>query len=179
MTAWHWGYPSEGLLISLQDGMISEKRRARVERHLKRCARCRARASQLAQDWKDFAELSLSAAAEPSSVQEELIAKIQASIHAWSEANLPASSQQEHQAFAQTETDRRIADVLGIYLGKRAAAALFHAEGASPASRQESLAHAKSALRILLGRKGATAVEEKLLKIMNHLPESSGGSTIS
>jgi anti-sigma factor RsiW len=179
MTTLYWGHPSDSLLLSLHDGEISDKRRGRLEAHLNRCPRCQARAARMAQDWRDFAELTLAADAGPASAEEELITKIQSSIHAWSAANLPASSQPEAQAFAQTETGRQVAAVLGVYLGQRAAAALLHAGGTAQISKQQSVAQFGSTLRVLLGRQSARAVEKKLLRIMSQLPDSAGGPSAS
>ncbi len=54
MVVWHWGYPSDGQLLSLRDGELSNERRMSIQAHLNQCPRCRERAVQIARDWKDF-----------------------------------------------------------------------------------------------------------------------------
>ena len=179
VIALHWRHPSESLLLSLHVGEISDRRRERLQAHLKQCLRCQARAAQMARDWRDFTELTLAADASPAFAEEELITKVQSSIRGWSAANLPASSQPETQPFAQTEVGQQVAAVLAVYLGQRAASALLHAGRATQISKQEKLAQAEWTLRVLLGRQGAKAVEKKLLRIMNQLPDSASGPSVS
>jgi anti-sigma factor RsiW len=179
MGAWHWGYPSDGQLLSLCDGELSDEPRVRIQAHLNQCPGCRERAAQIAQDWKDFAELSWAARAKPVFAEDALTAGIHASIHAWRMANLPAAGAQTTQASAQAEADRQAAAVLGVYIGQRAAHALLHGIDTSQASRQKKLAQAESTLRVLLGRKSAAAVVVKLAGLMGRLSESAGGSSVS
>jgi hypothetical protein len=174
ITAWPFGHPNEGRLLSLQDGTISGKRQARIRAHIQRCPRCRARAEKIAEEWTHVSALHLAADFNPAFSEEELVKKVRASIHAWSAASLPALSPQAMQAFAQTEAGRQVAAVLGAYLGQRAASALLRTGEPSPISEQANLADAGSTLRILLGRKSAAAVEEKLLRIAGRIPKSIG-----
>lgn len=171
LMLWRWRHPNDGRLLAFHDGELSGKLRERVQAHLNLCPRCLERAAQIAQDWKYFAELGAATAEKPPFAEGELIARIQSSIHAWSAANLPASPEQE---FAQIATGRQATAMLGIYLGQRAANALLNGIEASEISRQEKLAQAASTLRVLLGRKSAAAVVEKLLGIMGPISESSG-----
>jgi len=166
---WRWRHPSDSRLLAFHDGELSGKHRERVQAHLNRCPRCLERAAQIAQDWKDFAELSAATAEKPPFAEGELIAKIKASVHEWRAADLPASPQQE---FAQTATGRQVTAMLAIYLGQRAANALLNGIETSEISKQEKLAQAASTLRVLLGRKSAAAVVEKLLRIMGPISES-------
>jgi anti-sigma factor RsiW len=171
-----WRHPNDSRLLAFHDGELSGERRARIQAHLNLCPRCLERAAQITQDWKDFAE-SISATAEkPPFEKGKLIDKIQASVHAWSAANLPASPEQE---FVQTETGRQVTAMLAIYLGQRAAKALIDGIEASEFSRQEKLAQAASTLRVLLGHKSAAAVVEKLVGIMGPLSESAGKPSAS
>ncbi len=175
MKVWYWRHPSDKLLLLFHDGEISNQGRVRVQGHLKQCPRCRKRAAQIAQDWISLTQLSTAATADPLFKEDELIPKIQASIHAWSAANLSASQQREMKSFASAKERRQVASVLETYLGKRAVSALFHGEETKSASDFEKLDQAKSILRILLGHKGSTAVEKKLHRIMANTPNSRGG----
>jgi hypothetical protein len=96
--------------------------------------------------------------------EKELIAKIQDALH-----DRPKSG---------PEMDRRLAAVLKIYLGQRAAAALLQPGETTESSRQERRAGAEAALLTLLGRKGFAAVEMRLLKILER-PKSANESSQS
>jgi anti-sigma factor RsiW len=172
IVGWHCGRPSDHLLLLLHDGEISDRRRARVQRHLHRCPRCRERMARIAQDLKDLSAMNSNAGANATLAEEILVAKVRSSIDAWSAANLPDGSAPGTQTFEQIEAGRQVAAVLGVYLGQRAANALLREGGTSQISKQEGIASAEATLRILLGRKAATAVGEKLAKIINRLPES-------
>ena len=76
-------------------------------------------------------------------------------------------------AVNETEAARRIEAVLGIYLGKRAAAAAIKGNEELQIPGQGSLA-----LRLLLGEKSATAIKTKLRRITGRGAEDAGGSTI-
>jgi anti-sigma factor RsiW len=167
MTKWYWRHPSERLLLLLRDGEIPDRHRFRIQAHLKHCPECQSRAAQIDQDWKYLAELNAAATADPAFSEEEQIKTIRASIHAWSSINFPDFSAQTKPQFAQTETGMQIEAVLGVYIGQRAAAALLRMGEASQDSKPESIANAESILGTLLGRKGATAVKAKLLRIMD------------
>ena len=176
IMAWHWGSPSDGQLLALQDGELSGKRRASVQAHLEQCSQCRERAARIAQDLNAIAALSSAAAAKSPTGEQELIADVQASIRAWSEANLPPTPDQAKQALSPTEAERQAVAILGLYIGQRAAKALLQGIDASEASKKEKLAQAESTLRVLLGNKSAAAVVEKLAGIMGQLSESAGQS---
>jgi hypothetical protein len=174
ITLWRWGHPSEGRLLSLNDETIPEERQALIREHVQRCPRCRAQATKIAEDWKNLAQMHSAVDFNPAFSEQELANKIQASIHAWSEVNRPASSPQAMRAFAQTEAGRQVAAVLGTYLGQRAAASLLRTDTDAPGSEQANLADAGSTLRILLGRKSAAVVEERLFRIAGRSPKSDG-----
>jgi hypothetical protein len=168
-------HPGESLLISLHDNETSPSQRSQILTHLKQCPRCQDRLSRIEQDWKQLEELRLAAGTSVSLSETELASKIQESIHKWSEANRPASAARETLPISKAEAERQIADVLGVYLGRRAADAILHAGQTTQFSNKDSLAGACSALRILIGRKSATAIEMKLHRIMSRMPESAGG----
>ncbi len=178
LVTWHWGSPSDGDLLALRDNEISDKRRVRVEAHLKQCASCRERAARIAREWDEFAAISANAAARPSFAEDELIADIQASIRAWSEANLPPPAQTAKRALSSSEAERQAVAVLGLYIGQRAAKALLQGIDASETARKEKLAQAESTLCALLGQKSAAAVMEKLSNLLGPLSESTGRSAI-
>jgi len=173
---WFRIHPGRGVLLSLQHGELSGKRRVRTLSHLEACSRCRARAARIEQEWKRFAELAAAEAINPGFKEEELIARIQDSIRAWSEANVTPS---QAQTLSEAEARCQLEALLEVYLGKRAAAALVGTLGASPSSRQETLAAADSALAALLGRKGATAVSARLQRIMAQALASTHRSPVS
>jgi hypothetical protein len=176
---WFHRHPGESVLLSLHDNEASPARRSRILAHLKQCPSCQDRLTQIEENWKRLKEWK-SAASENSALSEkELASKIQASIHAWSEANRPASTSRENLATIKAEANRQIAAVLGVYLGRRAADALLRTNNTLQFSAKEELAGAQSALRILIGRKSATAIEMKLHRIMNRMPESAGRSSVS
>jgi len=166
---WFCRHTGDRQLLLFLDSELSDKRRAYVTKHLRECDRCHARMMQMEQEWKCFAELSLSSDAKPLLGEEELITNIQAAIRDQSPLR-PGQAQ----CFENMETDRQIAAVLGIYLGQHAASALFHAEEISASSCRERLAGAEAALSTLLGRKGFAAVEMRLLKILEE-PKSASG----
>jgi hypothetical protein len=160
-------HPSNRILTALHDGVLPERKRVRTQSHLDQCASCRLQASRIDQDWDQLVELNSADWADMKFAEQETIARVQASIHAWSAGHpVPA------------EAARRIEDVLGIYLGRRAAAALSQERGASQDSVRDALASAGSTLGILLGKKGATAIESKLLRILGRAPGSAGRSFI-
>ncbi len=164
---WFHRHPGDAQLLSFLDGELSKKRRASAMKHLKNCDSCHARLAQIEKEWNYFGELNAASSAEPLFSKKDLILKIRSAISAGPEApRLPASP-------GTAETDRRLAAVLGIYLGRRATAAILSEEPSS-SSRRERLAGAEAALSTLLGRKGFAAVETRLLNIMN--PKSAGGS---
>jgi anti-sigma factor RsiW len=171
LTTWHWGAPGDGELLALHDGELSEKRRTQIQKHLMHCPRCRDRSAQIVQDWNNFASLNSDSVPNPPSSEEAMILDIQASIRAWSEANLPFTPATKNYALTPAEAERQAIAVLGLYIGQRAAKAILQGIDASEASKQEKLAHAESTLRTLLGRKSATAVIEKLARIMGKLSE--------
>jgi hypothetical protein len=175
-TALLWMHPSDTQLLSLQDGTIPDKRFARTRTHLMRCARCRKRAAQITEDWKSIA--TLNAAVNPVAVfsEEEMMAHIRASMHAWSAANRAASPAQGMPELVQTDASRQIAAILETYLGRRAALTLLRTSKTTPSSEQVSPAEVWLALRVLLGRKSAAAVGDKLLRIVEHSPKSVGRS---
>jgi hypothetical protein len=159
-------HPSDRLLIALHDGELPEGKRVRALLHLERCTSCRLRSSQIGLDWCRLLELNSSDLAGLNITGQEIAARVQSVIHDWSK---------EHPV--RTEAARRIENVLGVYLGKRAAAALLQERGASQDPVQDALASAGSTLRILLGNKSAAAIEAKLLQITGRTPESAGGSS--
>jgi anti-sigma factor RsiW len=178
LIEWFRRHPGESLLVSLHDNEISPSHRSRIQAHLKQCPRCQDRLAQIEQDWKKLGELRSAASEDPLS-EMEMVSGIQAAIHEWRETNQPASSSRKSLTLTQAETDRQIAAVLGVYLGRRAADALLKANRTAQYSNQEILANAQSALRILIGRKGATAIEMKLHRIISRMQESAGGSSVS
>jgi anti-sigma factor RsiW len=166
---WICRHPGDCQLLLFLDNELSDKRRAYVIKHLRACDRCRARMMQMEQEWKCFAELSLASSPKPLFAENKMISKIQAAIHA-----RPPWMPGQVQCYGNTETDRQLAAVLGTYLGQHAATALLHAEEIPASSCQERFAGAEAALLTLLGRKGFTAVEIKLHKIMEG-PKPAGG----
>jgi hypothetical protein len=126
---------------------------------------------QIEQDWQQLEELRSASINNASLSEEDLVSGIQAFIHAGSEVHPPASPARETQSLDQA------AAVLGVYLGRRAADAMLQASGTSRLTNKENLASAKSALRTLIGRRSATAIEMKLHRIMRRIPESAGGSS--
>ncbi len=178
LTGWIHRHPDDGVLLALHDGELSEPRRARALSHLEHCLRCRARAAQIGQEWECLSGRRAAAGRVSDSREADLLVKIQASIHAWSAANIVTAPPQAAEVFARTEAGRQMALVLGIYLGQRAAAALLEAGGAVPPSRSGCLATAESTLTALLGRRGTSAVEAKLHWIMEHFPESAVQSSL-
>jgi hypothetical protein len=172
IIGWRCGRPSDRLLLLLHDREISDRQRARVQKHLLQCPRCRERFEQIAQDWKRLAAMNSAAGANSALAEEVLAARVRSSIDAWSAANLSAGAAPGTQTFEQIEAERQVATVLGVYLGQRAADALLREGGTSQILKKEGIASAEAALRILLGRKAATAIEDRLAKITNRLPES-------
>jgi hypothetical protein len=170
-------HPGDSLLVSLHDNELSPSRRSRVLTHLKKCRHCRDRLMQIDLDWRQLEELRLAANRQPLS-DTELISGIQASIHACSEAT-PQPASQEDLEKVQAETNCNVAAALGVYIGRRAADAMVRANGTSLFSNRKNLASAQSTLRILIGRKSAAAIETKLHRIMNRMPESAGRSSVS
>ncbi len=178
LVTWHWGAPSDGDLLALQDNELSVERRARIQAHLNRCARCRERAERIARKWGEFAAFHQTASANPPFSEDELIAVIQSSIRAWRDANLPPPPEAERLVLTKTEAERQAVAVLGLYIGQRAAKALLQGIEDSESARKEKLAQAESTLRALLGRKNAAAVVEKIARIMAQHSESAGQSLI-
>jgi hypothetical protein len=166
---WSWRHPSRGVLLSLQDGELSGKSWARVLSHLEGCARCRARAAQIELECKRFAALASAEGADALPNGNDLLARIQDSIRAWSATNL---TRPQAQTLSEAEARRQMEAVLEVYLGKRAAIALLQAHGVSPSTRQETLTAVDSALAALLGHRGATVVSARLRRIMDRVPES-------
>jgi anti-sigma factor RsiW len=166
---WSWRHPSRGVLLSLQDGELSGRRRARILSHLEGCSRCRANAARIKQEWKRIAALASTEGADPVPDENDLLARIQASIRAWSATSL---TRPQTQTLSEAEARRQMEAVLEVYLGKRAAIALLQAHGVSPSSRQDTLTAVDSALAALLGRKGATVVSARLRRIVDQVPES-------
>jgi hypothetical protein len=164
-------HPGESQLVSLNDNEIPPSLRSKILAHLKQCRRCQDRLMQIEQDWKKLEQLRSTSINNASLSEEDLVSNIQASIHAWGEANQPAS------ASRRTRSLDEAAAVLGVYLGRRAADAMLQASGTSQPTNKENLASAQSALRILIGRRSATAIEMKLHRIMRRIPESAGGSS--
>jgi len=178
LVTWHWGSPSDGELLALQDNELSVKHRVRIQAHLKRCGRCRERAERIAREWSEFAAFTETASAKSPFSEDELIADIQSSIRAWSDANLPPPPEDERLVLTKAEAERQAVAVLGLYIGQRAAKALLQGIDASESARKEKLAQAESTLRALLGQKNAAAVMEKLTRITGPLSESAGQSPI-
>ncbi len=176
LVTWHWGSPSDGELLALQDNELSGKRQARIQAHLKRCGRCRERAERIAREWSEFVALNEAASANPPFSEDELIAEIQSPIKAWSRANLPPPKETERLVLTKTEAERQAVAGLGLYIGQRAAKALLQGMEDSESSRKEKLAQAESTLRALIGRKNAAAVVEKITRIMAQHSESAGQS---
>jgi anti-sigma factor RsiW len=159
------GHPGERQLLLCLDSELSDKRRIYIVKHLERCDRCRGRMAQIEKQWRFLAE-SASAPGAKSFEGNSLILNIMAAAQA--QQFLVSEQADPHKA----ETDRRLAAVLSIYLGQRAAAVLFQADEATSHSLQERLAGAEAALLTFLGRKGYNAVEMRLLKIMEELPKA-------
>ena len=177
IATWYRRHPDDGMLLSLHDGELSADRRARVQVHLKQCARCRHRAEQIAKDWNRLVEWNRSTAAFERFDQEQLTAKVRTSIDAFKAASLVAHSAGSSQRAPQAAAERQVAEILAVYLGRRAAAALLHAHRASSDSQQEGLRDAESVLRILLGEKPAAAIEAMICRIINQIPRSACGSS--
>jgi hypothetical protein len=137
---------------------LGAKRPASMKRHIDRCDHCRMRLARLEQEWKQLAEMR----AHSFISEEELLAKIQSAIRT--------------QIASGMEKDRKIAAVLGVYLGQRAAEAIIKGE-TSESERRKKIAGAEAALSILLGRRGFAAVETRIDSIMNEQPESQGESS--
>jgi hypothetical protein len=159
-------HPSDRRLAALHDGQIQEGQRARAQRHLDRCPACRLRAERIGRDLAILADVNFAEAKNLSIDEQALVAGVQDSIRSWRAEYLN-----------RTEVTRRIEDVLGVYLGKRAAAALMQCGSVLQDSGQDSLANAGSTLRVLLGEKSARAVEARLLRIIKQVPESAGKSS--
>jgi anti-sigma factor RsiW len=169
---WFGGHPSDGRLFSLRDGALSDRQRACVTEHLKKCDRCRAKTAQMEREWKRFAELSAVSNIKSSIEENELLAKIRSDIRAWSNANPSPLSSLPANDFEKTETGHKVAAVLSIYLGNRAAAALLQTNETPERERAGKLIGAERTLSILLGRKCAAAIDLKLRRIMEELPKS-------
>jgi hypothetical protein len=171
-------HPSDRRLLSLLDGTIPDKRCARTRTHLIRCVRCRIRAAQIAEDWKRIA--ALNAVANPVAVfsEEEMVANIRASIHAWSDANRAASPSQGMPEFVQTDANGQVVAILETYLGRRATSALLRKSKSTSSSEQVNFSEVWSTLCVLLGRKSAAAVGDKLLWIAGHFPKSTDRTSI-
>ena len=173
---WFRRHPSRGVLLSLQDGELPSERRARILAPIEACARCRAEAAQIEQEWKRLAALASDEVAEPVPAGNDLLARIRASIHAWSAANMTLP---HTRTLSEAEARRQVEAVLEVYLGKRAATAFLQAHGISPSSKLETLAAADSALVALLGREGAAAVSARLQRILDQVPACTHKSTVS
>jgi hypothetical protein len=159
---WFRRHPSDEELTLFVDKELKEERLVYLRQHFNQCDRCRARWTRLEQEWKNLAAMSADTNAQYPIPNEELLKKIQAAIH---DHNVSGS-----------ETDQKVAAVLGIYLGRRAAEAILKGE-ASASARREKIVGAEAALSALLGRKGYAAVETRLVSIMNEGPESLGESS--
>jgi anti-sigma factor RsiW len=178
LRAWLGRHPGEDLLMALHDGELSGERLSRILSHIDKCPDCRLRSDRIERSWSLLAESHSAAGDNPSFPQEMLLSSIRDAIHTWSAANLSMQSH-ETEAFFQSEAGRRMAFVLGIYLGRQAAAALLGTGHATPPSKRECLVRAGSTLSALLGARGAMAVEAQLLRIIDQLPESAAQSFIS
>ena len=177
MLGWFQRHPGERLLVALYDNELSSARRSGVLNHLKQCRRCQRRLLQIEQNWSRLEALKSAASENLPYSEKEFVSKIQASILARIAADHTVSASQKTAAFTDTEAKRQIAAALGVYIGRRAADALLQADRTSPVSNKDGLASARSAMQILIGRKGARAIETKLHRIMSRLPESTGGSS--
>jgi hypothetical protein len=159
-------HPSDRMLIALHDGQISEGRSARLRRHLDKCPTCRTRSSQIQCDWDLLAKVNSAENRILSIAEQALVSRVHDSIRDW---------KTEHPDW--TDTEHRMEHVLGVYLGKRAAAALVQGSNALQDPGQDHLASAGSTLRILLGKKSAVAIESTLLRIMGQASESTSESS--
>ena len=179
LIAWLSRHPSEKLLLALHDGELSAGLRARTLSHIEKCGACRLRFDRMEQSWALLAASHEAAAGTSPLGEELLLSRIRDSIHTWSAANLASPRSRDAVAFSESEDGRLMGLVLGIYLGRRAAAGLLGAGYAMPPSRRECLFRAGSILSALLGGKGAMAVEAQLLRMMDRLPESGAQSSFS
>ncbi len=170
---WLRGHPSDGTLFALQDGQLAGSRKTRAYTHLANCPACREKAVQMELDWKSVDDAYRTPGSDFVPAEDELLASIRNALRASDPAEDVLAAPQAA-AFAQTEAGRRMAGVLGIYLGQRAAAALLDAGGNN--SKQECLTAAGNALTELLGQKGAAAVQARISWIVDHCAESSAQS---
>lgn len=148
-------HPSDRVLTAMRDGALPDRQLTRVLAHMDRCTACRLRAGRISLEWDELVELNSAGTEDSKAAEQELVARIQAAVRAWNDGQP-----------AQANASRKIEDVLGVYLGKRAAAALLHERAAVDDSLQDIIGSAGSTLRILLGKKSTTVIESKLLKII-------------
>jgi len=175
---WRWWHPSDARLLSLQDGEMNDRSSARTRVHLQQCSYCRTRAAQIADELKNIAILN--AALNPADVlsQEEFTKKIQASIHERLPAPSGTSPAQWREGLTQIDARRQVAAVLETYLGRRATSVILRKNTSTPVSEKRSLEQVWPVLSTLLGRKSATALETKLLRMAGQFPKSSGSSSV-
>ncbi len=169
---WLGRHPSDGSLLSFRDGELSSKRHAALTKHLEKCERCQARARDLEQEWNRLSVLSSISGIKSPIAENELLTAICAQIHAWSHATPSSLSSLPAPDYAKTETGRKLAEALSVYLGPRASAALLQAGGMLASSSRERLAGADLTLSTLLGRKCAAAIDVRLHRIMEEGPKS-------
>ena len=176
MGEWLRGHPSDGTLFALQDGQLAGRRKTRAYTHLANCPACREKAAQMEREWESVVGVCRTPDSDFVPAEDEILASIRDAIRASSPAEDFLTAPQGA-VFAQTEAGRRMAGVLGIYLGQRAAAALLDAGGNNPQSKQECLAAAENALTALLGQKGASAVQVRIRWIVDHCADSGAQSS--
>jgi hypothetical protein len=158
-------HPSDDLLLSLSHREINGESLDRIVAHVGRCQRCSKKKEQLEQEWKGIAALGAGTAVLSKLAEEELIHKIQSSMSAQVDCNNPADLKP---APSDPEAERQVEEMLGTFLGKRAAAALLRKEQDSAnAAIPGSLEDILPILRALLGSRGAEAIERRFLRLTN------------
>jgi hypothetical protein len=177
-AAWLWRHPSDSRLLALQDETTQDARDERTRAHLMRCAHCRTRAAQIAEDWKSLVALSVAANPATAFVEEELTENIRDFMHVWSAGNRAAPSALESQDPVRSNAGRQIAAILETYLGRRAAGVILRTGQSTSASGQANYAKVRQTLRVLLGCKNTAAMEIKILRMAGQFTKTAGRSSL-